>query len=168
MQRSSYLAFLGRLISALVLSFFVLGAAALAAEEAAATSDPPAAAPAAADPIPATRAPACPALPSAPAAAPTQQAGLGDPLAPAQCVADCTQNPDIACWGSTCVAIDQSCQNGQRGFVQCDGGPVLYCNVCPECPEACPQGISCTNDDDCCATTYGEGFCINGTCQCDF
>lgn len=169
MQPSSNLTLLARVTLALALAVSLLGAAGLAADEAAKPeAAEPAAAATVAESVPGGPAGACSAAPGPSAAAPAWQAALGGPIAPANCVADCTQNPDVGCWGSSCVSVDQSCQNGIRGFVQCDGGPVLYCNVCPECPEECPQGISCSNDDDCCATTYGEGFCVNGTCQCDF
>ena len=221
MHRPSHLASLGLLTLALLLSFSFLGGTALAAEEAAAVETAEPTAQASAEGAPAAPVGTCPSPAPSDAAAPIWQAGLGDPIAPNYCqadcgtytdvsvscsgtcvavdrncavgergyvidcnhnytycppcgcnaVANCTQGPDVACSGSSnCVAVDQNCNYGQQGYVQCDSGPKLYCTACPYCPyEECPEGISCNNDDDCCSSLpYGEGYCVNGECQCDF
>lgn len=68
--------------------------------------------------------------------------GLGDPIAPAYCIADCSPDgPDVDCTGDTCSAVDRNCSAGQRGYVTCDG----YTTFCPTCGG--PPGVECTDGD---------------------
>lgn len=93
--------------------------------------------------------------------------GIGDPIAPAYCVASCSPDgPDVDCTGDTCTAVDRNCSAGQRGYVTCDG----YTTFCPTCGGT--PGSECTDGDfqiiptgSCCGsrTAWKEFYqCQNG------
>lgn len=96
---------------------------------------------------------------------PVELAGLGDPIAPADCTAQCGGGSPVSCWGNSCSAEDRNCSIGQRGFVECDGVYTL-CN--PACPGSqCEEGTWRFLTGDCCPEVEGTAErtsqkCING------
>jgi hypothetical protein len=94
--------------------------------------------------------------------------GLGDPIAPAYCIADCAPHVDVDCTGSTCTGVDRNCAVGQRGYVQCDQEAKIWCPSCD--PD--PPGTECTDGEwdivqtgSCCGsrTSWKEFYqCQNG------
>jgi hypothetical protein len=75
----------------------------------------------------------------------------------------------ISCTGSTtCIAVDQDCENSQRGYVECDA---YWEDQCPPCPVDCtgfPYMTKCIDGLTCKPGCHscGDGTCWHGTCNC--
>lgn len=88
-----------------------------------------------------------------------------EPLAiTATCTASCTDtggSVSVSCSG-TCTAVDQDCDSGERGYVQCNSNPPKYCAACVPCfaETFCPEGgsVYCTG--------WGAGNCMGGMGLC--
>lgn len=98
----------------------------------------------------------CPALAAA--------APKAEPLAAASfcnAVAECGQTT-VSCEDTTnpaeCQAVDQDCDNGVRGYVQCNGEPRIYCPICEDCTGV-KQCNPCGNAQPRCGC-----FCVRGAC----
>lgn len=75
----------------------------------------------------------------------------------------------ISCTGTNvCIAEDQDCDNGQRGYVECDSYWEDQCDACPiDCSgypymTKCIDGLVCKPGCHNC----GNGTCWHGTCNC--
>jgi hypothetical protein len=64
--------------------------------------------------------------------------------------ANCGSSSPVSCSGNStstsCVAVDQNCLTGQRGYVTCDG----VTTQCPACPNCGPATRYWANWVDCC------------------
>jgi hypothetical protein len=91
----------------------------------------------------------------------------------------------VSCTG-TCTIVDQDCDSGVTGYVQCQGGARADCPPCSWCTAVtpCPEGgsVSCGtwgDEEDCqggsglcyvkcgtqiqfCPGHFGQRFCFNG------
>lgn len=90
--------------------------------------------------------PASPESVIASVAVPVVQGGLGDPIAPATCTAQCGGGVTVTCTGTSCSAFDRGCP-WQEGYCTSPSET----KVCPEpCPcsvtKHCPDGtiLSCS------------------------